>query len=78
VLERPVSELVDVTTQGLAALRAAGVPYLVVAGDEPPAGYREWLNGLLPQATLSVWPNSGHFPHLAHPARFAESLAATG
>lgn len=78
VLERPVSELVDFTTLGLATLRSAGVPYLVVAGDEPHPAYREWLNGMLPQATLTVWPDSGHFPHLAHPARFAECLAATG
>jgi pimeloyl-ACP methyl ester carboxylesterase len=77
VLERPVSELVDFTTQGLSALRGAGVPYVVVAGEEPQAAYREWLNGMLPQATVTVWPDSGHFPHLAHPARFAECLAAT-
>jgi pimeloyl-ACP methyl ester carboxylesterase len=77
VLERSVSELVEVTTQGLSALRGAGVPYLVVAGEEPQAAYWEWLNAMLPQATVTVWPDSGHFPHLAHPARFAECLAAT-
>jgi pimeloyl-ACP methyl ester carboxylesterase len=77
VLERPVSELVDFTTQGLSVLRAAGVPYRVVAGEEPQAAYREWLNAMLPQATVTVWPDGGHFPHLAHPARFAETLAAT-
>lgn len=32
---------------------------------------------VLPQATITVWPASGHFPHLAHPRRFAECLAAT-
>jgi pimeloyl-ACP methyl ester carboxylesterase len=78
VVERPVSELVDFTTRGLAVLRGARVPYLVVAGDEPHPAYRQWLIGLLPQATVTVWPDSGHFPHLAHPARFAECLVATG
>jgi DNA-binding CsgD family transcriptional regulator len=39
--------------------------------------YRNWLNQVLPQATITVWPASGHFPHLAHPRRFAECLAAT-
>jgi pimeloyl-ACP methyl ester carboxylesterase len=77
VLERPVSELVDFTIQALSTLRGAGVPYLVVAGEEPQPAYREWLNGMLPQATVTVWPDTGHFPHLAHPARFAERLAAT-
>jgi pimeloyl-ACP methyl ester carboxylesterase len=32
---------------------------------------------LLPQASVTVWPANGHFPHLAHPRRFAECLAAT-
>ena len=30
-----------------------------------------------PHATVEVWADSGHFPHIAHPARFAERLAAT-
>jgi pimeloyl-ACP methyl ester carboxylesterase len=29
------------------------------------------------QATLVVPPDSGHFPHLAQPRRFAECLKAT-
>ena len=27
---------------------------------------------------LELWPGSGHFPHLAHPASFTRLLAATG
>ena len=38
---------------------------------------RNWLNHVLPQATVTVWPASGHFPHLADPRRFAGCLAAT-
>jgi pimeloyl-ACP methyl ester carboxylesterase len=62
----------------LARLRAADVPYLAIAGDEPGEGYRRWLNGVLPRAELDVWPGGGHFPHLAHPGRFAGVLEATG
>ncbi len=58
-------------------MRAAGVPYLVVAGNDPEPDYQQWLCEMLPQATITVWAGSGHFPHLAHPARFAECLAAT-
>jgi pimeloyl-ACP methyl ester carboxylesterase len=36
-----------------------------------------WFRHALPQAATEVWAGSGHFPHLAHPARFAERLAAT-
>jgi pimeloyl-ACP methyl ester carboxylesterase len=62
----------------LVRLRAADVPYLAIAGDEPGEDYRRWLSGVLPRAELEVWPGSGHFPHLAQPGRFAELLTATG
>ncbi len=78
VLDRPAGELADMVEATLAAVRAAGVPYLVVAGDDLPADYRGWLTEMLPQATVTVWPGSGHFPHIAHPGRFAACLAADG
>jgi pimeloyl-ACP methyl ester carboxylesterase len=78
VLDRPAGELADMVGATLAAVRGAGVPYHVVAGDHLEAGYRQWLAEMLPHATVAVWPGSGHFPHLAHPDRFAACLAAGG
>jgi hypothetical protein len=43
-----------VIEQAMAALRAAGLPYLHIAGDEPGTGYRKWLGGRLPAATIEV------------------------
>ena len=77
ILKRPAAELAAATETGHAVLRAAGRPYLIVAGDEPEPDYRRWLNDTLPQATFIAWPGSGHFPHLAHPDLFAECLATT-
>jgi pimeloyl-ACP methyl ester carboxylesterase len=77
VLTTPVAELSSRAAAGLAAVREAAVPYLVVAGDEPGESYRAWLAGVIPQATVEVFPGTGHFPHLADPARFASDLAAT-
>ena len=31
----------------------------------------------LPRLKTEVWAGTGHFPHLAHPSRFAQRLAAT-
>jgi pimeloyl-ACP methyl ester carboxylesterase len=69
----------------LAAVRDAtdvlardGTPYRLIAGTNPGPAYRAWLRRELPQAVVEVWPLSGHFPHLAHPDRFARRLAATG
>jgi pimeloyl-ACP methyl ester carboxylesterase len=53
------------------------VPYLVVAGADLERDYQKWLSEMLPQAIVTVWPGSGHFPHLADPERFAECLAGT-
>jgi pimeloyl-ACP methyl ester carboxylesterase len=78
VLERPANETAERASEGLAALRTANVPYLIVAGSEPEPDYRQWLDEALPQAVITVLPDSGHFPHLAHPDRFAEYLAAAG
>jgi len=77
VLERPASDLAELTSAGLAALRAAEVPYLIVAGSDLEPDYRQWLDEVLPHAVVTVLAGSGHFPHLAQPDRFAECLAAT-
>jgi pimeloyl-ACP methyl ester carboxylesterase len=77
VLDRPISELMGMAESLLTRLKTAGLPYVVVAGDDLEPGYRSWLEEALPQAAVMVWPRSGHFPHLAHPERFAKVLAAT-
>ena len=77
LLDRPAAEFAENAAARLAALRATQMPYLFIAGDEIGPGYHTWLNHVLPQARVTVWPESGHFPHLAHPRRFAECLAAT-
>ncbi len=76
-LDRSAAELAELMTSALATLRDAELPYLIVSGSEPEGGYREWLRQELPQATLTVWPQSSHFPHLAYPDRFAERLRTT-
>jgi pimeloyl-ACP methyl ester carboxylesterase len=78
LLDRPAGELADMVGATLAAVRAARVPYLVVAGEDLEPGYQEWLTEILPQAAVTVWPGSGHFPHIAQPGRFAACLAAGG
>jgi pimeloyl-ACP methyl ester carboxylesterase len=60
----------------LGALRAPRIPYHVVVGEELEAGYRDWLASQLPQATATVLPRSGHFPHIAYPQRVAERVAS--
>ena len=77
ILDRPVSELTDFAAATLEAVRSAGVPYLYVAGADLEPEYEKWLSKTLPQAAVTVWPGSGHFPHIAYPGRFAECLAAT-
>ena len=78
IFDGKVGEVTAMVSQSTATLRASGVPYLHIAGDEPGAAYRAWLAERLPAATIEVWASSGHFPHLARPEEFARRLAATG
>jgi pimeloyl-ACP methyl ester carboxylesterase len=60
----------------IAQLRAHAIPYTVVFGEEPERTTRKWMAEHFPEATVIVLPNSGHFPHVAQPERFARVLAA--
>ena len=73
VFESTEAEL-DATVEALAG--AITVPYLALHGIDPGPGYAEWLQGLVPTATVEMWPDTGHYPHLVHPDRFLDRLAA--
>ena len=77
LFERTPAELDDWTVEAAAAVRQSGVPCVAVLGQDPSPQDRAWIQANLPDARVLVWPNSGHFPHLAHPQRFAELLAET-
>jgi len=77
LLDTPPEQLSTIVAAEMDQLRAAGVPYLLITGAQLPPGLRNWIRDALPQATVEVWPRSGHFPHLAYPARFAKRLADT-
>jgi pimeloyl-ACP methyl ester carboxylesterase len=74
-LDTPPSVMAGKLAGAVSAIRAAGIPYTFVAGDQGDDALRAWIAEALPHATLTVWPGSGHFPHLARPAAFARILA---
>lgn len=51
---------------------AAGIrtPYLALHGSDPGDDYLAWLKALVPTATVEIWPDLGHYPHLVEPQRF--------
>jgi pimeloyl-ACP methyl ester carboxylesterase len=74
VLERPLAEVLEWRDERMAAVAAAGVPYLSLLAREPDPADVAWLTGLVPQAEVVVWPVEHHFPHLARPALFVDLL----
>ena len=78
LFERTPSELDAWIVREVTAVRESGVPFVSVLGRDPSPEDLAWLRTNLPGARTLVWPQSGHFPHLAHPRRFAELLAETG
>jgi pimeloyl-ACP methyl ester carboxylesterase len=69
-----VHEVVALADEMLAAVRRTGVPYIAMYGDPIAPELRAWVKERLPGAEIIVWPVGHHFPHLAHPARFAGLL----
>lgn len=76
-MDRPAAASAASVDATITALRANQVSYLFVAGHPVDIDYLTWFSRRLPQAFVQVLPDSGHFPQLAHPKRFAECLAAT-
>jgi len=76
VLDQPVDDVVATAEAGLRAVRAARVPYLIVAGSDMEPAYANWLATELPGSGITVLPGGSHFPHLAHPDLFAAALHA--
>lgn len=77
LFDRSPQELDEWASQGAAAIRGSGVRYVSVMGHDLSPENVTWLEANLPGARNLVWPNSGHFPQLAHPRAFAELLAET-
>ena len=75
VLTEPAEAHTERRIRDLAAIRARGVAYHYVTGAEPDPAYLRWLTDALPDLAVTVLPDSGHFPHLAHPLEFAKILA---
>jgi pimeloyl-ACP methyl ester carboxylesterase len=77
LLTTPPAEQDAMVEDAIRRVGAARVPYLLIAGSEPPSAVLDRLARHAPQARVEIWANTGHFPHLAHPKRFAERLAET-
>lgn len=73
LLELPAAELDELVRTMTSMVQ---VPYLALHGIDPGPDYGHWLAAAIPTATLEVWENSGHYPHLVHPERFLDRLRA--
>lgn len=73
VLTAPVAVLEDMVDAIVGGVR---LPYLSLHGIDPGAAYAGWLQQAIPVATLEVWPEHGHYPHLVDPDRFVQRIGA--
>lgn len=53
---------------------AITVPYLSLHGIDPGPDYADWLTSKLANATVEVWPDLGHYPHLIEHDRFVQRV----
>jgi pimeloyl-ACP methyl ester carboxylesterase len=75
LLTRPAEEFTDRWARALEAFGTQGLTYHHVSGAELDPAYRQWLVSARPDVTVTVLPDSGHFPHLAQPTDLAAILA---
>ncbi len=73
VLSSSNSDL-EATVESLAG--AMRLPYLSLHGADPGTEYADWLTRLVPTATVEIWADQGHYPHLLDPDRFVTRLEA--
>lgn len=71
VLDSTAEEL-DAIVEGVVG--AVTVPYLSLHGIDPGPDYGDWLTSRIPTATLEVWPDHGHYPHLVDQQRFVRRV----
>jgi pimeloyl-ACP methyl ester carboxylesterase len=50
------------------------VPYLSLHGIDPGPDYEPWLTSRISSATVEVWPDHGHYPHLVDVDRFVARI----
>lgn len=55
---------------------AITVPYLSLHGIDPGPDYDAWLTSRIATATVEVWPDLGHYPHLIEQQRFVDRINA--
>jgi pimeloyl-ACP methyl ester carboxylesterase len=67
VIDWPVAEIDAFTDAVLAGVTA---PYLALHGIDPGPEYAGWLSARCPTATVEVWADHSHYPHLVDPERF--------
>jgi pimeloyl-ACP methyl ester carboxylesterase len=53
---------------------AITAPYLSLHGIDPGEGYHDWLTNRIATATIEVWPDLGHYPHLIEQDRFVDRV----
>ena len=74
LLTLPFDEIERRRGQELETVRAKGVAYHHISGYDLDPAYSAWFREALPDATITVLPGGGHFPHLAHPDQLARIL----
>lgn len=67
-------EIARVVEGALAGYAGLTTPYLSLFGVDPGPAYANWLSGFITNATVELWADHGHYPHLVDQDRFIDRL----
>jgi pimeloyl-ACP methyl ester carboxylesterase len=74
LLTAPEEEITAALDTALTGYQEHPTPYLAVFGLDPGEGYADWLVTRVPGASVELWEDHGHYPHLVDPDRFVARL----
>lgn len=74
ILESPLAEIEQTVDAALANYASNNVPYLSIFGMDPGPDYASWLTERIPNATVELWADHGHYPHLVDTPRFLDAV----
>jgi pimeloyl-ACP methyl ester carboxylesterase len=78
LLDRPLEDTEALIERALTGIAARDIPYVLVLGGDLDDAVRAHLLHRLPRMRVVEWLGTGHFPHLARPAEFADLLDQLG
>lgn len=74
LLRQSTEEIEAIVEAALGGYSGRSTPYLALFGIDPGPDYLDWLRTFVAGASVELWADHGHYPHLVDPDRFVDTV----